>query len=115
MAAGKATLDAWTPDVISRLNAEGERVRGALRRALDGLPFQVTGAGSLFKICATPRPILNQRTSEEADAEWEEIASLALLNEGFLLTTRLHGCLSTATTADDVEGFVAAVTQIVRG
>jgi len=115
MAAGKATLDAWTPDVIGRLNAEGERVRGALRRALAGLPFQVSGAGSLFKICATPRPIVDQRTSEEADAEWEEIASLALLNEGFLLTTRLHGCLSTATAEADVDAFVGAVTRIARG
>jgi len=114
MAAGKATLDAWTPEVIDRLNAEGERLRGALRRALDGLPFHVTGAGSLFKICATPRPIVDQRTSEEADSEWEELASLALVNEGFLLTPRLHGCLSTATSADDVDRFVDVVARLVR-
>ncbi len=113
MAAGLATLDAWTPDVIDRVNAEGERVRAALRLALEGLPFQVTGAGSLFKICATLHPIVDQRTSEEADAEWEELASLALVNEGFLLTTRLHGCLSTATTADDADALVAAVRSIV--
>jgi len=113
MAAGKATLDAWTPDAIERLNTEGERARAALRRALDGLPFQVTGAGSLFKICATSRPIVDQRTSEEADAEWEDLASLALVNEGFFLTSRLHGCLSTATTAEDVDAFVAAVQRVV--
>ena len=69
----------------------------------------MTGAGSLFKVCATERPIADQRTSEEADAEWEELASLALVNEGYLLTTRLHGCLSTATSAEDVDGLVAAV------
>ncbi len=115
MAAGKATLDAWTPETIDRLNAEGDRVRGALRGALDGLPLQVTGGGSLFKICASPSAIVDQRTSEAADAEWEALASLALLNDGFLLTTRLHACLSTATTEGDVDEFVRVVRKIVKG
>ena len=115
MAAGKATLDALTPDVFDRLNAEGDRVRAALRQACAGRPLQVTGAGSLFKISAAPRAIVDHRSSLAADAEWEETASLALLCDGFFLTTRLHGCLSTATDPADVDRFVEAVGRLVRG
>ena len=108
MAAGKATMDALTEDVLAALNAGGERIRSSLGQICRGLPLQVTGAGSLFKISATPHEITDYRAAATADREWQEIASLALLNEGFLLTPSLHGCLSTATTDDHVEGFLAA-------
>lgn len=114
MAAGKATLDALTPDVFDRLNAEGARLRHDLRAAVEGLPLTVTGAGSLFKICATPREILDHRSSLDADPAWEELASLALLNEGYCLTPRLHGCVSTATSAADVDRFVESLARIAR-
>jgi glutamate-1-semialdehyde 2,1-aminomutase len=114
MAAGKATLDALTPDVFARLAAAGGDLRSALATALDGLPVQVTGAGSLFKLCATPNPIVDHRSSLCADAEWEEVLSLALLVNGFFLTTRLHGCLSTATSVEDVRRFVQTVADLVR-
>jgi len=114
MAAGLATLEAWTPEAIDGLNAEGERLRGELRRVFDGVPLQVSGAGSLFKICATPDEIVDHRTSLAADAEWEDLASLALLNEGFFLTPRLHGCLSTVTAREDVDRFVETVAALIR-
>lgn len=114
MTAGKATLDALTPAVFDALNAAGGRVRGELRRITDGKPLQITGAGSLFKISATGTAIVDHRSSMTCDAHWEELASLALLNEGFFLTTRLHGCLSTATSPDDVDRFLAAVERLVK-
>ena len=102
MAAGKATLDALTPEVFDRLNAEG--VRGAARRCArraPGVPLQVAGAGSLFENERQRRhAIVDHRSSLAADAEWEETASLALLCDGFFLTTRLHGCLSTGGEGD---------------
>jgi glutamate-1-semialdehyde 2,1-aminomutase len=115
MAAGKATLDALTPEAFDRLNAEGERLRAALRAACQGRPLQVSGAGSLFKISATPQAIVDHRSSLAADAEWEDTASLALLCDGFFLTTRLHGCLCTAHEPADVDRFVEAVGRVVHG
>jgi len=114
MAAGKATLDALTPDVFAELAAAGHELRAGLRTGLAGLPLQVTGEGSLFKICATPIPIVDHRSSLQADAEWEEVLSLALLVGGYLLTTRLHGCLSTATTPDDIRRFVQTVAELAH-
>jgi len=114
MAAGLATLAELTPAAFDALNEAGERVRRALRRMCDGRPLQITGAGSLFKISATPRPIVDHRTSLEADAEWEETLSLALLCEGLFLAPRLHGCLSTATTPEDVDRLVETVHVLIR-
>lgn len=114
MTAGKVTLDALTPQAIAGLNEAGGRVRAALRRACSGLPLQITGAGSLFKISATSAELVDHRSSMTCDATWEELASLALLNEGFFLTTRLHGCVSTATTSEDLDRFLDTFGQIVR-
>jgi glutamate-1-semialdehyde 2,1-aminomutase len=114
MAAGRATLEALTPAVFADLNATGERVRQALRRVAEGLPLRVKGAGSLFKISASAAELVDHRSSMRCDASWEELASLALLNEGFFLTTRLHGCVSTATRAGDLDRFVDAFGAIVR-
>ncbi len=115
MTAGTVTLDALTPAVFDELNATGGRVRGELRRIAAGKPLQITGAGSLFKISATGAAMVDHRSSMTCDAKWEELASLELLTEGFFLTTRLHGCLSTATRADDVDRFLAAVERLLSG
>ena len=48
-------------------------------------PLKITGTGSLFKITATERTIRNYRDIATADRAWEEIASMALYNAGFLL------------------------------
>jgi glutamate-1-semialdehyde 2,1-aminomutase len=114
MAAGKATLEALTPEVFAELNAAGDRLRAELARICAGLPLQITGVGSLFKINATPLPIRNHRDSLRVDNQWQEIASLALLNEGFLLTTKLHGCLATSTTREHIDSLLAAVERLVH-
>lgn len=115
MVAGTATLEALTQDVFKTLNAKGERVRTELTRICAGLPLQVTGAGSLFKISATSRPISSYRDSVTADRPWEELASLELLNRGFLLTAAMQGCLSTATRDAQIDALLQAVADIVQG
>ena len=72
------------------------------------------GAGSLFKLNATPGPITDYRSAGRSDKKWEQIASLRLLSEGFLLTASLHGCVSLATTDSEIERFLTAVDGIVR-
>ncbi len=115
MAAGKATMEALTPEVFEQLEATGERIRTRLRDICQGLPLQVTGAGSLFKVSATGQPLRNYRAAMTVDKKWQEIASLALLSDGFLVTPKLHGCVSLATTEEQVEDFLTAFEVVVRG
>ena len=112
--AGLATMQAMTPEVFDRLAAVGERIRGELRRICDGVPIQVTGAGSLFKLTATDRAIRNYRDAVTTDREWEDVASLELLNRGFLMTTQLQGCVSAVTTPEEIDALLAALADIVR-
>ncbi len=114
MAAGRATLEALTPEVFETLNEKGEKVRTRLREICDGLALRVTGAGSLFKISATEAEITDYRGTLTADREWERVASLSLLNEGFFLTQNLQGCLATTTTDDQIEAFLAAFQSVVK-
>jgi glutamate-1-semialdehyde 2,1-aminomutase len=113
MVAGRATLEALTPDALGAMNAAGERLRRELRRICSGLPLQVTGTASLFKITATPHPIADYRDASGADLAWQEAASLALLVEGFWLTPQLHGCLATATRDEHIDAFLDAFARVV--
>ena len=114
LVAGKATLDLLTPDAFTTLNRRGQSVRDELADICRGLPLQVTGAGSLFKITATREEIRNYRNAATADRSWEAAASLALLNRGFLLTAQLQGCLSLVTTDAQIEQLLDAIRDIVR-
>ena len=114
LAAGKATLELLTPETLATLNRRGQSVREELHDTCKGLPLQVTGAGSLFKITATAEPIRDYRNSVTADRSWEAYASLELLNRGFLLTGQLQGCLSTVTADAEIEALLASIRHIVR-
>lgn len=110
--AGLATMQALTPSVFERIGALGDYVRGRLASMLEGLPLQVTGAGSLFKITATEHTIRNYRDAATADKAWESTASLALLSAGFLLTPTLSGCISAMTTHAELDRFLDAFQHI---
>lgn len=113
-AAGLATLKELTPAAFDRLAATGADIRARLAKICDGLPLQVTGGGSMFKITATDRPILSYRDAVTADRAWEEAASLSLINQGYLTTTQLQGCVSLVTTQAQIDGFIAAIEAVVR-
>ena len=51
--AGLATMGALTPAVFADLAALGQYARDGLARITAGMPLQVTGAGSRFKVTAT--------------------------------------------------------------
>ena len=114
MAAGKATLEALTEDVFQALNDTGERIRGRLRELCPGLPLRVTGVGPFYKVNATSRTIYDYRDAVTVDKDWERLASLAMLNEGFLLTSTMRGCVATATTEDQISGFLAAFSGLLE-
>jgi glutamate-1-semialdehyde 2,1-aminomutase len=113
--AGRATMEQLTSEVFERIGELGAHVRQRLAAITEGLPLQVTGAGSLFKITATARPIRNYRDAATNDKAWEATASLALLNAGFLMTPTLSGCVSAVTTREEIEGFLDAFQHIVDG
>ncbi len=114
MAAGKATLEALTEDVFQAINDSGDQIRESLREICSGLPLSITGAGPFYKVNATSRTLSDYRDAVTIDKEWERLASLAMLNEGFLLTSTMRGCVSTATTEDQISGFLAAFSDLLQ-
>jgi glutamate-1-semialdehyde 2,1-aminomutase len=111
--AGRATMELLTPEAFDELAALGQYARDGLARSAAGLPLQVTGAGSLFKVTATARPLHDYRDAATSDKRWEALASLALLNEGFMLTPTMSGCVSAVTTRADVDALLAAFRKVV--
>lgn len=113
MEAGLATIQALTPDVVAAMNNLGDQLRSRLSELVSGLPLQVTGIGSLFKISASHEPITDYRSAVASVREWEELAALALWTEGCCAAPRLHGCLSAVSTQGDIDRFVNAFTRIL--
>jgi glutamate-1-semialdehyde 2,1-aminomutase len=111
--AGRATMEALTPAAFDQLAALGQYARDGLARIAAGLPLQVTGGGSLFKVTATARKLHDYRDAATTDKRWEALASLALLNEGFMLTPTMSGCVSTVTTRADVDAMLGAFRKVV--
>jgi glutamate-1-semialdehyde 2,1-aminomutase len=111
--AGRVTMETLTPEALAQMNELGAYARERLRSSTRGLPLQVTGAGSLFKVTATNRPIRNYRDAATTDKTWETTCSLALLNEGFVLTPTMSGCTSLVTTSADIDALVAAFESVI--
>jgi len=106
--AGRVTMETLTPAAFAQMNALGDYARARLAEVTRGLPLQVTGAGSLFKVTATDRAIRDYRDAATTDKAWEATCSLALLNEGFVLTPTMSGCISYITTREHVDALVSA-------
>ena len=111
--AGRATMEMLTPRAFVQLAELGAYARAGLSAAVRGLPLQVTGAGSLFKVTATPRALHDYRDAATSDRRWEALCSLAMLNEGFVLTPSMSGCVSAVTTRAEVDAMLAAFRDVV--
>ncbi|MSO53693.1 MAG: aspartate aminotransferase family protein [Rhodospirillales bacterium] len=114
VAAGRATLTALTPAEFDRINGIGAKVRSRLEAICAGLPLQVTGAASTFKVNATERPIVDYQGAASVDKDWEDTAAMALFNRGLMVTPQLHGCISTATTEAQVDRLLDAFADVVK-
>lgn len=112
--AGRATMETLTPEAFDGLAVLGQYARDGLSRIVAGLPLQVTGAGSLFKITAVDRAIRDYRDAAASDKRWESVASLAMLAAGFLMTPSLSGCVSTVSTKANVDALLSAFHDIVH-
>ncbi|MDE2939058.1 MAG: aspartate aminotransferase family protein [Chloroflexota bacterium] len=110
MLAGAATMEQLTPEVYRSLAEMTELLKQGIRDVCGEMevPVQVTGLGSLFGIHFTDREVLNYRDIAGCDHDLRDRLFLGMLNEGILMASNLVGSLSTATTADDVDRFLAA-------
>ncbi len=113
MTAGRVGMELMTEQAFDRLNELGEQTRNGLAQAMrrSGYPGQITGYGSIFKIHTHDRPVNDYRSAWSTAEENADLETLqrGLLQRGFLISTKGNGFLSTAMTAAQLDGFVAAV------
>jgi glutamate-1-semialdehyde 2,1-aminomutase len=116
MTGGLATMRAMTPAEFDRLEVLGDQLRARLGEVFraTGVPGQVTGAGSLFRLMFTDRPLRSYR-----DVDWTAEARMEalfykLLDAGVLLHTSGLGCLSTPMGDAEIEEIAAAVERALR-
>ena len=110
MTAGLETMRAMTPAAFDRLEALGTRLRSRLGDVFRsaGMPGQATGAGSLFRLLFTDRPLRSYRDLDQAAEARMERFFYALFDAGVLVHTAGLGCLSTPMSDREVEEIAAA-------
>ncbi|MDP6666572.1 MAG: aminotransferase class III-fold pyridoxal phosphate-dependent enzyme, partial [Dehalococcoidia bacterium] len=115
-AAGIATLEALSPDKYEYLERLGDLLRCKLRELFAELevPMGVTGVASLFALQFTSEEVVDYRTYATNDAEMLRTMFIGLLNEGFLMSNRCAGNVSTVHTEADVDAFVGAVRNVLE-
>ena len=114
-AAGIATLENLTPDKFEYLDNLGESLRSKLRALFVELeaPMGVTGVASLFALQFTSTEVTDYRSFATNDKKLLNTMFIGLLNEGFLMSNRCAGNVSTVHTEDDVDAFVTAVRNVL--
>jgi len=118
MAAGRAAMEALPPEAIDRLNALGAQARAALGEAFAaaGVPGQVSGMGSLFRVHFHARPLTGYRA---AYAHPEERARLqafywGLADRGVLISSDGLGAISTPMGTSEVQALAEAALGALR-
>ncbi|MBT3554571.1 MAG: aspartate aminotransferase family protein [Chloroflexi bacterium] len=114
-AAGVATLENLTPDKFEYLDNLGESLRSKLRALFTELevPMGVTGVASLFALQFTSTEVTDYRSFATNDKKLLNMMFIGLLNEGFLMSNRCAGNVSTVHTEDDVDALVTAVRNVL--
>jgi glutamate-1-semialdehyde 2,1-aminomutase len=114
MAAGLAAMTPMDEAAFDRLNGHGDRLRRRLNEVVraSGVPGQVTGDGSLFRVMMVDRPLRSYRDAiaPGADARAERLF-YHLLDAGVLVSLNGLGCLSTPMGEREVEEIAAALEQ----
>ena len=115
MAAGLATMTELTPDIYDELNRKGARVCEQLSEVFTshGVPVQVNGAGSLFALHFTDRPVVDYRTVATTNKKRTREFFLGLVNHGVLMAPRGMGALSTPMLEADFQEYIDAVDAVL--
>jgi glutamate-1-semialdehyde 2,1-aminomutase len=114
-AAGIATLEQLTESAFTWLNGTGDRVRQRLQDlgAKYGVPMQITGIGSMFKIHFSALPVRDYRSGRRASHGIHEALFMFGLNHGVFLSSGGRCCLSTAMGDAEVEKYLATVEEFL--
>jgi glutamate-1-semialdehyde 2,1-aminomutase len=118
MAAGRATMEALTLAVFERLNALGAQARAALGEAFRaaGVPGQVSGMGSLFRVHFHDRPLTGYRAAYALPEERERLHRFywGLAEHGVLISSDGLGAMSTPMGGAEVEVLAEAALEALR-
>ena len=109
MAAGLKTLEILDGNAYHYLEDLGTYARQVVKNAFatSGFKGQVTGVGSMFHLHVHDREVTDYRTFFPKETETAAIKRLhlRLLEDGYILSPKLGGFLSTANTKDQLDGF----------
>ena len=109
MAAGLKTLEILDSNAYDYLEDLGAYARQVVKTAFatSGFRGQVTGVGSMFHLHVHDREVSDYRTFFPKETEAEAIKRLhhRLLEDGYILSPKLGGFLSTVNTKDQLDGF----------
>ncbi len=116
MAAGVATMELLDDEAFEQMAADGEYVRRNLRELItaSGIPAQVTGEASLFKIHFTREEVYDSRSAHTSDRAMERLLFLYALNRGVFTSTLARGCLSTVTRQEEIDPFLQVTEEFLR-
>jgi glutamate-1-semialdehyde 2,1-aminomutase len=118
MVAGRATLAALDPPAYDRLNALGAQARAALGEAFAaaGVPGQVSGMGSLFRVHFHDRPLAGYRAAYANPEERERLHRFywGLAERGVLISSDGLGAMSTPMGGAEVEALAEAALGALR-
>jgi glutamate-1-semialdehyde 2,1-aminomutase len=112
MVAGSTAMEMLPASAFNRLAQLGEQLRTGLADLFEtrGVPWQVTGQASLFKIHPHARTPIDYPTALPTAEEQDALERFyhAMFAEGIILTPELAGCLSTVMTETDVDTLLVA-------
>jgi glutamate-1-semialdehyde 2,1-aminomutase len=114
MAAGTAGLRVYDDAEVARLNGLGDRLRDRLDAfaASNGLDFCATGYGSMVGLHFCRGPV-RRRSDVPAAVELRTLLHLHLLERGYSYARRGFIALSLPLSEADVDGFAAAVEELL--
>ena len=116
MAAGIAGMaKVFTPEAAAALHARGEALRARLNAVFQdaGVALQMTGRSSLMTLHAVTGSIRSVDDLAGANDAAKELVFLDLLERGYYLARRGFIALSLMVGDADLDGFVAAVKDVV--
>lgn len=112
MVAGYAAMAMMTPEQYDHIAQLGQRIREGLADLIEarGVPWQVSGQSSLFKLHPHPRALVDYRSTIPTPAEQAALEQfyLQIFGEGIILTPELAGCTSTVMAESEVDALLTA-------